>query len=60
MCINRYKDDLVPEQIDILLKVVKKKFHAGITPEVRRELVRATARDTVMEADDGDSDVMMD
>ncbi|KAG2197280.1 Bystin-domain-containing protein [Mucor mucedo] len=55
--VQRYKQDLIPEQKDILLEVMKKKYHAGITPEVRREIVHAEARDEmVVERDD---DIMM-
>ncbi|ORZ21091.1 Bystin-domain-containing protein [Absidia repens] len=49
---QRYKQDLVPEQKDIILSAVKSKFHPGIGPEIRRELVHSTARDDVMDMDD--------
>jgi essential nuclear protein 1 len=54
---QRYKQDLISEQKDALLDVMKTKFHSGITPEVRRELASAELRDEMlMEADD---DIMM-
>jgi essential nuclear protein 1 len=43
---------MVPEQKEILLHVVKAKYHPGIGPEIRRELVHSTARDNLMEVDD--------
>ncbi|GAA5803307.1 Bystin-domain-containing protein [Helicostylum pulchrum] len=55
--VQRYKQDLIGEQKDILLEVMKKKYHNGITPEVRREIVHAEARDEILlEKDD---DIMM-
>ncbi|KAI9365275.1 Bystin-domain-containing protein [Pilaira anomala] len=55
--VQRYKQDLIGEQKDILLDVMKKKYHHGITPEVRREIVHAEARDDMLlERDD---DIMM-
>ncbi|KAI8875517.1 Bystin-domain-containing protein [Backusella circina FSU 941] len=54
---QRYKQDLISEQKDALLDVMKTKFHPGITPEVRRELASAELRDEMlMERDD---DIMM-
>ncbi|KAI9269273.1 Bystin-domain-containing protein [Phascolomyces articulosus] len=55
---QRYKQDMIPEQKDIIMDVVKHKFHADITPEIRRELIHSTARDEIQH--DYDSDVMMD
>ncbi|CAO3587758.1 unnamed protein product [Absidia cylindrospora] len=49
---QRYKQDMVPEQKEILLSVVKNKFHPGVGPEIRREIVHSTARDDVMDMDD--------
>ncbi|KAI8338427.1 Bystin-domain-containing protein [Chlamydoabsidia padenii] len=49
---QRYKQDMVPEQKDILLDVVKAKFHPGIGPEIRREIIHSTTRDEVMDQDD--------
>ncbi|CAO3633494.1 unnamed protein product [Cunninghamella echinulata] len=48
---QRYKQDMVPEQKDILLAVVKNQFHPGIGPEVRREIIHSNTRDEVMEDD---------
>ncbi|KAI9302731.1 Bystin-domain-containing protein [Cunninghamella echinulata] len=48
---QRYKQDMVPEQKEILLAVVKNQFHPGISPEVRREIVHSNTRDEVMEDD---------
>ncbi|KAG0169790.1 hypothetical protein DFQ28_002645 [Apophysomyces sp. BC1034] len=53
---QRYKQDLVPEQKDILLSVIKSKYHPGISPEVRREIVHSTARDEMMGEE---NDIMM-
>ncbi|KAF7726322.1 hypothetical protein EC973_008902 [Apophysomyces ossiformis] len=52
--VQRYKQDLVPDQKDAILSVVKTKYHAGITPEIRREIAHSTARDEI------DDDMMMD
>ncbi|ORX58149.1 Bystin-domain-containing protein [Hesseltinella vesiculosa] len=49
---QRYKEDMVQEQKEMLLSVIKVKYHAGITPEIRRELVHSTTRDDVMDMDD--------
>lgn len=54
----RYKQDLVQEQKDIILEVVRAKFHRDISPEVRREIIHSTARDEMEGA--YDSDVLMD
>ncbi|KAI8997601.1 Bystin-domain-containing protein [Pilobolus umbonatus] len=43
--VQRYKQDLVSEQKDILLQVAKTKYHTKITPEIRREIVSSHARD---------------
>ncbi|KAI8380174.1 Bystin-domain-containing protein [Blakeslea trispora] len=58
--VQRYKQDLVGEQKDILLEVVKKKYHPGITPEVRREIVHSEARDAMLTERDDDDIMMMD
>ena len=49
---------MVPEQKDIIMDVIKHKYHPEITPEIRRELIHSTARDEIQH--DYDSDVMMD
>ncbi|ORZ15779.1 Bystin-domain-containing protein [Absidia repens] len=53
---QRYKQDMVPEQKEIILQVVKCKFHPGIGPEIRREIVHSTARDDI----DTDDVMMID
>ncbi|KAK4511406.1 uncharacterized protein ATC70_012621 [Mucor velutinosus] len=55
--VQRYKQDLVGEQKDILLEVMKKKYHNGISPEVRREIVHSEARDEMLT--ERDDDIMM-
>ncbi|KAI8143904.1 Bystin-domain-containing protein [Fennellomyces sp. T-0311] len=55
---QRYKQDMVPEQKDIILDVVKHKFHPEITPEIRREIVHSAPRDEIQNG--YDSDIMMD
>ncbi|CAO3688378.1 hypothetical protein G6F70_005394 [Rhizopus microsporus] len=55
--VQRYKQDLVAEQKDILLEVIRKKHHPGISPEVRREIVHSEARDDMLM--DRDEDIMM-
>lgn len=55
--VQRYKQDLISEQKDILLEVVKKKYHHGISPEVRREIVHSEARDEMLV--ERDDDIMM-
>lgn len=58
--VQRYKQDLVAEQKDIILEVVKKKYHDGITPEVRREIVHSQARDDMLTERDDEDIMMMD
>ncbi|CAO3582572.1 unnamed protein product [Absidia cylindrospora] len=53
---QRYKQDMVPEQKEIILQAVKCKFHPGIGPEIRREIVHSTARDDI----DNDDVMMID
>lgn len=55
--VQRYKQDLVSEQKDIILEVMKKKYHDGISPEVRREIVHSEARDDMLT--ERDDDIMM-
>lgn len=55
----RYKQDLVPEQKEILFDVIKHKHHPEIAAEVRRELAHAQARDAIDQMD-YDSDILMD
>ncbi|KAI8062855.1 Bystin-domain-containing protein [Gongronella butleri] len=49
---QRYKEDMIQEQKDMLLAVIKTKYHPGVSPEIRRELVNSTTRDDVMDMDD--------
>ncbi|KAI9243937.1 Bystin-domain-containing protein [Sporodiniella umbellata] len=56
--VQRYKQDLVAEQKDLLLEVFRKKSHPGITPEARREIVHSEARDEMM-MDREEEDIMM-
>ncbi|KAI8388450.1 Bystin-domain-containing protein [Radiomyces spectabilis] len=54
---QRYKQDMIAEQKEILMEVIKRKYHPGISPEVRRELIHSSARDEMME--DNDNDILM-
>jgi essential nuclear protein 1 len=54
--VYRYRQDLVSAQRQDLLELVKVKFHHGITPEIRRELNSALARNER----DEDEDMMLD
>lgn len=56
--VQRYKQDMVAEQKDLLLEVFRKKNHPGITPEARREIVHSEARDEMM-IDREQEDIMM-
>ncbi|KAI8975347.1 Bystin-domain-containing protein [Mycotypha africana] len=57
---QRYKQDLVSEQKDIILEVLRKKPHHAISPEIRREIVHAQARDEMLTGrDEADDDIMM-
>ena len=66
--VQRYKNDISSEQRDALLQLLRKKSHAKITPEIRRELQAAKPRDAEMGAamlceenqDDDDDDDEMD
>ncbi|OAD65864.1 hypothetical protein PHYBLDRAFT_119782, partial [Phycomyces blakesleeanus NRRL 1555(-)] len=53
---QRYKQDMVPEQKDLLMGVIRHKYHPLISPDVRREIVHSEARDELL----GDIDMMMD
>lgn len=59
MVYTRYKQDLVPEQKEILFDVIKHKHHPEIAAEVRRELAHAQTRDAIDQMD-YDSDILMD
>ncbi|KAL1916665.1 uncharacterized protein VTP21DRAFT_5369 [Calcarisporiella thermophila] len=55
--VQRYKQDLTPEQKEALLELLRHKSHELITPEIRREIANSVARgDIIGEADD----IMMD
>ncbi|XP_063696262.1 bystin [Culicoides brevitarsis] len=43
--VQRYKNDVSSEQREALLRLLKKKSHYKITPEIRRELLAAHCRD---------------
>lgn len=43
---QRYKNDITDDQRDFLLETVRQRFHAGIGPEIRRELLAGMARVT--------------
>lgn len=40
---------MTPEQKDAVMDVIKVKFHAGITQEIRRELQNSQCRGEMME-----------
>ncbi|KAK6461023.1 Bystin-domain-containing protein [Scheffersomyces coipomensis] len=41
---QRYKNDITDDQRDFLLETVRQRFHHGIGPEIRRELLAGKAR----------------
>lgn len=43
---QRYKNDITDDQRDFLLETVRQRFHAGIGPEIRRELLAGKPRIT--------------
>ncbi|CAH2350076.1 essential nuclear protein 1 [[Candida] railenensis] len=43
---QRYKNDITDDQRDFLLETVRQRFHSGIGPEIRRELLAGNARVT--------------
>ncbi|RHZ76042.1 hypothetical protein Glove_208g38 [Diversispora epigaea] len=45
---QRYKQDLTPEQKEVLFEVLKVKTHELITPEIRRELIHSVARGEII------------
>ncbi|PWZ00269.1 Bystin-domain-containing protein [Testicularia cyperi] len=57
---QRYKQDLTPDQKAALLDLLRVQKHEGISPEVRRELLTATARGEMLEepVDEDDDDMM--
>lgn len=56
---QRYKQDLTPDQKSALLDLLRVQKHDGISPEVRRELLTATARGEMMEEPVDEDDDMM-
>ncbi|GAC75130.1 cell adhesion complex protein bystin [Moesziomyces antarcticus T-34] len=56
---QRYKQDLTPDQKSALLDLLRVQKHEGISPEVRRELLTATARGEMMEEPVDEDDDMM-
>ncbi|CDR88500.1 related to ENP1-required for pre-rRNA processing and 40S ribosomal subunit synthesis [Sporisorium scitamineum] len=56
---QRYKQDLTPDHKSALLDLLRVQKHEGISPEVRRELLTATARgEMLQEPVDEDDDMM--
>ena len=47
---QRYKEDISSEQKDALFELLRAHVHAGITPEVRRELTNSKCRDVELAA----------
>lgn len=43
---QRYKNDITDDQRDFLLETVRQRFHTGIGPEIRRELLAGNSRVT--------------
>ncbi|EST04979.1 Bystin [Kalmanozyma brasiliensis GHG001] len=56
---QRYKQDLTPDQKSALLDLLRVQKHEGISPEVRRELLTATARGEMMDEPVDEDDDMM-
>ncbi|KAJ3057769.1 hypothetical protein HDU99_007139 [Rhizoclosmatium hyalinum] len=48
---QRYKGELVPEQKEALLELIKYRSHPLITPEIRREIVNSKCRGEVLDLD---------
>ncbi|KAJ3407416.1 hypothetical protein HDU80_008844 [Chytriomyces hyalinus] len=48
---QRYKGELVPEQKEALLDLIKTRSHPMITPEIRREIVNSKCRGELMDLD---------
>ncbi|KAJ3188890.1 hypothetical protein HDU85_004604 [Gaertneriomyces sp. JEL0708] len=46
---QRYKEDMTPEQKELLLDLTSHKSHPSITPEIRRELQNSKSRDEMMD-----------
>ena len=43
--VQRYKEDISVEQKEMLIQLIRSKFHHDITPEVRREILNSKCRD---------------
>ncbi|SNX84950.1 related to ENP1 - required for pre-rRNA processing and 40S ribosomal subunit synthesis [Melanopsichium pennsylvanicum] len=56
---QRYKQDLTPDQKSALLDLLRVQKHDGISPEVRRELLTATARGELLDEPVDEDDDMM-
>ena len=56
---QRYKQDLTPDQKSALLDLLRVQKHPGISPEVRRELLTATARGEMLDEPVDEDDDMM-
>lgn len=56
---QRYKQDLTPDQKSALLDLLRVQKHEGISPEVRRELLTATARGEMLDEPVDEDDDMM-
>lgn len=56
---QRYKQDLTPDQKSALLDLLRVQKHDGISPEVRRELLTATARGEMLDEPVDEDDDMM-
>ncbi|KAJ3084646.1 hypothetical protein HK100_009269 [Physocladia obscura] len=48
---QRYKGELVPEQKEALLELIRVRSHPLITPEIRREIVESKCRGEVLDID---------
>lgn len=46
--VQRYRQDLVPEQLELLQQLCAKHFHHMITPEVRREIAAAQGKKSML------------
>lgn len=57
---GRYKQDLTPDQKAALLDLIRVQKHAGISPEISRELISGKARGEILDEpiDEDDDDVM--
>jgi essential nuclear protein 1 len=49
--VQRYKAELVPEQKEALMELIRVRHHAEISAEVRRELINSTCRGELLDID---------